>query len=133
MTRGINPAWSPEELSAIKARGSAARWNPDGTLTLADRFWSKVDKSGPNGCWVWTASCHPHGHGQFSLHGVPVKSHRLSYEWANGPIPPDRGVLHHCDNPPCVNPDHLYLGTQADNDRDMAVRRRGTARRGRVT
>ena len=93
----------------------------------AERFWPKVDKSGE--CWVWTGYRNPSGYGE--LHrgrrgtGM-VRAHRFSWELANGPIPRGLCVLHRCDNPPCVNPDHLWLGTKADNQRDMASKGRGT-------
>ena len=98
----------------------------------ANRFWSKVDKSG--GCWIWTAAKDRKGYGKFSIgpgktkdgtrrNGM-VSAHRYSYEMANGPIPKHPSfhgfcVLHHCDNPSCVNPDHLFLGTNEDNVHDM--------------
>lgn len=72
------------------------------------------------------------------LSGTPVdgkprwiKAHRLSWEMANGPIPPGGSILHHCDNPACVNPAHLYCGTQQENVRDRAERKRGREQRQR--
>lgn len=96
---------------------------------LIERFEQKVDKSpghGPNGdCWVWTASTKYWGYGAISVPGKGVRgAHRVSYELTHGPIPPGMFVLHRCDNPPCVNPDHLILGTPADNIRDMIARGR---------
>lgn len=91
-------------------------------LSDQERFWSHVDKSGD--CWVWTAGRSPFGYGQFSRDHHPVAAHRASWEFANGPIPDGLFVLHHCDNPPCVRPDHLYLGTQKDNIRDAIERNR---------
>lgn len=91
------------------------------------RFWPKVDKSpghGPQGeCWVWTASTNPDGYGNLN-HGKENRAHRVSWKIHNGPIPPDLQVLHRCDNPPCVRPDHLWLGTHADNMRDMGIKGR---------
>ena len=93
-----------------------------------ERFWSKVDKTGSNGCWVWTGAKNGSGR-PFSGIGQGNKvrlAHRLSYEFAYGPIPEGLLVCHHCDNPACVRPDHLFLGTQSDNLRDAY-------RKGRLT
>lgn len=80
-------------------------------------------------CHVWLRSKHPAGYGQFSANGRhAIKAHRFAWERASGPIPAGLNVLHRCDNRACVNPDHLYLGTQKDNGRDMAVRGRAGAR-----
>lgn len=96
-----------------------------------ERFWAKVDKSDPDGCWIWTASTFTdrNGYGKFNAAIPPVSNktvyaHRFSYEMTNGPIPDGLFVLHKCDNPPCVNPAHLHLGTQADNMREMVERGR---------
>lgn len=95
------------------------------------RFWAKVDKGGANGCWVWTASTfrNRNGYGKFNAGSShdgnrTVYAHRFSFESVNGKIPDGLDVLHSCDNPPCVNPDHLRLGTAADNAGDMVRRRR---------
>ena len=83
------------------------------------RFWAKVIKRNPDECWPWTAA-RTGGYGYFGLDGRLVYAHRLSWEWANGQrIPDGMWILHSCDNPPCVNPAHLSLGTQLDDVRDM--------------
>lgn len=91
---------------------------------VADRFWEKVDKSAD--CWVWTAATRAFGYGMFVVKkgSSPVSAHRLAYEMEIGPITRDMQVLHRCDNPACVRPAHLFLGTQADNIRDMQAKGR---------
>lgn len=91
--------------------------------TDAERFWAKVDKT--DGCWNWTA-CTSHGYGQFKLSKAEktVRAHRFSYFLHYGEFDPKWRVLHSCDNPPCVNPAHLRLGTDADNARDRDDRGR---------
>jgi DNA-binding transcriptional regulator YiaG len=86
------------------------------------RFWRKVDQNGANGCWNWTGGTHKKGYG--TLQGGDgtnrnIATHRFSYELHKGPIPAGMYVMHICDNPRCVNPDHLKLGTATDNVRDM--------------
>lgn len=75
--------------------------------TLPDRFWAKVDKAAPNGCWVWTASRLAAGYGRFALGGRWYLAHRLAYMTLAGPIPDGLVIDHLCRNKPCVNPAHL--------------------------
>jgi hypothetical protein len=91
--------------------------------TLADRFWSKVNRRSPDECWPWTASRDLYGYGRIWVGGgseTTLKAHRVAWELAAGePVPTGLWVLHTCDNPGCVNPAHLWLGTHDDNMRDM--------------
>lgn len=74
----------------------------------------------PNcGCWLWTGTRTKLGYGRLTYQGANCKAHRLAWELANGPIPSGMGILHRCNNPSCVNPDHLYPGNQAQNYHDM--------------
>lgn len=95
-------------------------------LSDVDRFWQYVQKG--DGCWLWTSNRHWKGYGQFSYKGKPIYAHRLSWIITSGNIPDGLLVCHRCDNPSCVRPDHLFLGTPEDNTRDMYVK--GRARPG---
>lgn len=105
---------------------------------LKERFWAKVDKTlgqGPQGdCWIWTGARFKYGYGSLSRrkdgysYSTNDYAHRISYEIHHGAIPEDKPlVCHKCDNPPCVRPDHLFLGTHADNAEDKVRKGRGLA------
>src|ERR1051326_6204138 len=93
------------------------------------RFWARVNTNGPTvraelgPCWVWTGGTDGN-YGTLCLRGSSVKAHRLSWEIHFGAIPDGLWVLHRCDNPPCVNPAHLFLGTRSDNMLDAGQKGR---------
>jgi hypothetical protein len=110
---------------------AAVQRSPRFSPTIADRLWRHTSKSvDVNACWPWTG-CLIGRYGRISTgtrdrngrYGVE-RAHRVSYEIHNGPIPPGLFVLHSCDNPPCVNPKHLHLGTNVDNMREAVERKR---------
>ena len=94
--------------------------------TLLERFESKVERIPESGCWIWVGDAGRYGHVSF---GTPPNqhrraAHRVSYELFRGPIPEHLNVCHHCDVTLCVNPDHLFLGTQKDNVLDSVLKHR---------
>lgn len=92
----------------------------------ADRFMRHVDRAGPDGCWLWTGAKTQFGYGAFRMFRPKrtVGAHRVSYELYKGPILLGMHVCHACDNPSCVNPAHLWIGTAGDNARDRDAKDR---------
>ena len=94
------------------------------SITLEERFWAKVKKT--RRCWIWTGTT-PNKYGMIRC--PPMRpAHRVSWEIHYGPIPKDMCVLHRCDNPPCVRPDHLFIGTKKDNALDSVAKGRNVRR-----
>jgi hypothetical protein len=87
-----------------------------------EHFWSKVRKGA--GCWLWTAGKYGAGYGRFHIRRHAIRASRAAWLFTYGVIPRGLHVLHTCDNPLCVNPAHLFLGTHRDNMRDMAIKKR---------
>ena len=101
--------------------------------TLAERFWAKVPVE-EGGCWEWLGGRDLAGYGRIRLGPKArgeAKAHRVAWEITHGTIPDGMCVCHRCDNPPCVRPNHLFLGTIGDNNRDMHAKGRATRRRAR--
>lgn len=105
-----------------------ARFRP-----LPERFWARVDKDGPvirpdlGACWLWTGPDNGRGYGQVyapELGRWTAYAHRVAWTLGNGAIPPKMDVCHHCDTRRCCRPDHLFLGTRAQNMQDMIAKRR---------
>jgi hypothetical protein len=91
--------------------------------SLIRRFWDKVEKT--NSCWIWKAFKNRQGYGKIGTSSCKsINAHRVSWVIHNGQIPDNHFVCHKCDNPSCVNPDHLFIGTRQDNINDMMIKKR---------
>ena len=98
------------------------------TRPITETFWVKVsgvDSLDPDKCWVWTGATVNGGYGSIKVHKVTKLAHRVSWELEYGESPGDLSVCHKCDNPPCVRPSHLFLGTHSENMKDMKAKGRG--------
>lgn len=86
---------------------------------VPEPFWDRATIGSNDECWPWKRNTNPQGYGTLKAQGKMQRAHRLAYELSRGPIPEGMVVCHTCDNPSCVNPHHLFLGSQRDNVRDM--------------
>jgi hypothetical protein len=118
-------AYVEAHREAVKA-AARRRYTPRPRPTLGQRFWSKVPKT--DGCWIWTgaftgAPSSGSRYGEISVEGRPQRAHRVAWFLSHGEWPAGH-VLHACDMPSCVRPSHLFLGSQADNMQDAALKGR---------
>lgn len=103
---------------------SSLNWTAEAHVPPEDRFWKNVDKRGAEECWPWTGKRSPGGYGKFSVKGASVRANRFAFQITFGEIAPGVLVCHHCDNPACCNPAHLYAGSPQSNMDDRSARGR---------
>lgn len=110
----------------IKGLDTTINQAKKGARPIESRFWENFTVSGIDECWIWRGWKDVHGYGKIYVleQKKDVGAHRVAWELAKGPIPDGLFVLHKCDNPPCMNPEHLFLGTHGDNMRDCAKKGR---------
>ena len=119
-------------IEVVRIAQSGKSWSRRGA-PAAERFWRHVLKHKGDACWEWQASTYVTGYGMFGISpGKIIRAHRYAWEQAYGPIPAGLVLCHRCDNRLCVRPDHLFLGTRDDNNKDMAAKKRTMRREGHM-
>lgn len=116
-----NPNWRKNKYCDRACYVAASTFTPE---MVAAKFWAKVNKAGPNGCWEWTGALQRDGYAHFGINSKTTSSHRYAYEQLVGPIPEGMDLLHSCDNRKCVNPAHLRPGTHDENMVDCVAKGR---------
>lgn|SRR3990167_6701040 len=121
--KGLEP-WNKGTKGIMKANSGSFK-KGDNTIPLEKRFWDKVAYARDWKCWLWTGSTNNTGYGRININRKVKLAHRVSFEMKNGKIKEGMSVLHRCDNPLCVNPKHLMVGTRKENNADMWAKNRG--------
>lgn len=117
--------WASAKFCSRSCSAKHGAKNSDKTWgTLGERFWAKVEKLGDDDCWNWIGSARTRGYGVISKNGKQTSATHVSLEIHGTIVPNGLWVLHKCDNPRCVNPSHLYVGTPRQNSRDAVLRDR---------
>ena len=125
--RGVTTLRNDSNAKHTYDMQNATKPIPELSAKDKERFWSKVEKLGnESGCWIWTAGTFKNGYGAFGASKKMLYAHRVSCEISQGAITEGMHILHKCDTKCCVNPAHLFLGTNADNIRDMVSKQRHT-------
>lgn len=106
-------------------------WNKGKGIPATERFWHYVQISEEaSSCWLWRGYISKDGYGSFTPSHIPIRAHRFMYKLTYGNIPPKTLICHTCDNPPCVNPKHLFIGTNSDNMKDASKKGRLKGKKG---